>query len=112
MHIYVCDWGNERVQVLDREGNFVQLTFGESGLSPWARNFLEVNVEEGAARARSDLHKKDIPFVDPTDRHDVSSHIEKFFWAPMALTISPDNRLYVTESNRHRIQIFAIVVRP
>lgn len=107
-NMYVCDWGNERVQVLDSEGQFLQLTLGESGLSPWAQNFLEVNNEEGDARSRADLEKLDIEFPDPDDRHIVSAHIEKYFWAPMAVTIN-DDRLFVTESNRHRIQIFEIV---
>ena len=108
-NIYVCDWGNERVQVLDSEGRFLQLSMGESGVSPWAQNFLDVNIEEGEARSRANLEKTDIDFPDPKDRHIVSAHIEKFFWAPMALSISPDNRLYVLESNRHRIQIFEIL---
>ena len=108
-NIYVCDWGNERVQVLDSRGKFLQLTLGESTVSPWAQNFLNVNVEESQARSRADLDKPDIQFPDPNDRHIVSAHIEKYFWAPMALAVSPDNRLFVTESNRHRIQIFEIV---
>ena len=108
-NIYVCDWGNERVQVFDREGRFLQLTLGESGVSPWAQNFLNINAEEGEARSRADLDKPDIPLPDPDDRNLVSAHIEKYFWAPMALAISPDNRLLVLESNRHRIQIFEIV---
>lgn len=107
--IYICDWGNERVQVVDSEGRFLQLSLGEATISPWAQNFLDVNVEEGDARSRADLAKSDIAFVDPDDRHIVSAHIEKYFWAPMALCISPDNRLYVTESNRHRIQIFQML---
>ena len=106
--IFVCDWGNERVQVFDQEGNFLELTLGESDLSPWAENFLTVNVEEGKARLKSNLDKKNIPFADPTDRHEVSSHIEKFFWSPMSVSIGPDGLLYVTESNRHRIQVFEI----
>ena len=108
-NIYVCDWGNERVQVFDSEGRFLELTLGESGVSPWAQNFLNINVEEGEARSRADLDKPDIPLPDPNDRNLVSAHIEKYFWAPMALAISPDNRLFVLESNRHRIQIFEIV---
>ena len=108
-NIYVCDWGNERVQILDSNGEFRQLTLGESTVSPWAKNFLDVNVEEGEARSRANLDMDDIEFPDPNDRHIVSAHIEKYFWAPMALAISPDNRLYVTESNRHRIQIFEIL---
>ena len=107
-NIYVCDWGNERVQVLDSEGQFLQLTLGESTISPWAQNFLNVNVEEGEARSRADLEKLDIEFSDPDDRHIVSAQIERYFWAPMALTINSD-RLFVLESNRHRIQIFEIV---
>ena len=107
--IYVCDWGNERVQVLDECGRFLQLTAGESTVSPWAQNFLDVNVQERDARSRANLEKLDIDLPDPNDRHIVSAHIEKYFWAPMALSISADNRLFVTESNRHRIQIFEIV---
>lgn len=106
--IFVCDWGNERVQVFDQEGNFLELTLGESDLSPWAENFLTVNVEEGEARLKSNLDKMNIPFADPTDRHEVSSHIEKYFWSPMSVSIGPDGLLYVTESNRHRIQVFDI----
>ncbi|MEC8912904.1 MAG: NHL repeat-containing protein [Chloroflexota bacterium] len=106
--IFVCDWGNERVQVFDQEGNFLELTLGESDLSPWAENFLTVNVEEGKARLNSNLDKTNIPFADPTDRHEVSSHIEKLFWSPMSVSIGPDGLLYVTESNRHRIQVFEI----
>ena len=106
--IFVCDWGNERVQAFDQKGEFLELTLGESDLSPWANNFLTINVEEGEARLRSDLENLDIPFTDPTDRHEVSSHIEKFFWSPMSVSIGPDGLLYVTESNRHRIQVFNI----
>ena len=83
-NIYVCDWGNERVQVFDGEGRFLQLTLGESGVSPWAQNFLNINAEEGEARSRADLDKTDIPLPDPDDRNLVSAHIEKYFWAPMA----------------------------
>ena len=108
-NIYVCDWGNERVQVLSSDGTFLQETLGESGVSPWAQNFLDVNTEEAAARSGANLENPDIEFVDPTDRHAVSSHIEKYFWAPMALSISSGNQLFVTESNRHRIQVFDIL---
>lgn len=107
-HIYVCDWGNERVQVLDSKGEFLQLTMGESTLSPWANNFFNVNVEEAEARSKANLENFDIELPDPNDRHIVSAHIEKFFWAPMALAIRHSNKLFVLESNRHRIQIFKI----
>ena len=106
-NVYVADWGNERVQAFDDEGNFVQLLRGEATLSPWAVNFLRINSEEGEARSRADL-ERNIDFFDPDDPHEVSSHIEKYFWAPMSVTLDGQGRLFVTESNRHRVQVYHV----
>ena len=40
------------------------------------------------------------------DPHEESSHIERYFWAPVSVKLDDDGRLYVTESNRHRVQIY------
>ena len=103
-YIYVSDWGNERVQILDSEGGFIQSIRGESTLSTWAANFLKINEEEGAARSRANLEPEIEYFVD--EPHEESSHIEKLFWSPVSVKLDPSGNLYVTESNRHRIQIF------
>ena len=104
-YIYVADWGNERVQVLDPEGGFVMKLRGEATLSKWAANFLQVNVEEGEARSRANLEPDiEYPVDDP---HEESSHIEKYFWSPVSVKLDRAGNLYVTESNRHRIQVFA-----
>ena len=103
-YIYVADWGNERVQVLDAEGNFVQLLRGEGTISEWAANFLSINKEEAAARATADLDMDIDYFID--DPHEESSHIEKYFWCPSSVRLDSQGRLYVTETNRHRIQIY------
>ena len=103
-YVYVADWGNERVQVLDPEGGFVMKLRGEATDSVWAEDFLTTNVEEAEARARADLEPK-IDFFDD-DPHEESSHIEKYFWAPVSVKLDSAGRLYVTESNRHRIQIY------
>ena len=103
--MYISDWGNERVQVLDADGRFIQQLRGQATESEWAVNFLNINREEGEARARADL-EPDIPILDYDDPHEVSSHIEKLFWSPVSVKLDSDNRLYVTESNRHRIQIY------
>ena len=105
-YIYVADWGNERVQVLDSEGSFIQNIRGEGTDSKWADAFLEINIEEAAARAKSDLAKTDIEFFND-DPHEESSHIEQFFWAPTSIKLDSEGRVYVTESNRHRVQIYA-----
>ena len=48
----------------------------------------------------------DIEFFND-DPHEESSHIEKYFWAPTSVKLDSEGRLYVTESNRHRVQIYA-----
>lgn len=103
-YIYVADWGNERLQVLDPDGGFVTKLRGQATHSEWAKDFLRINVEEAAARASSDLEPDVDFFVD--DPHEESSHIEKLFWAPVSVKLDQDGRVYVTESNRHRIQIY------
>ena len=106
-NMYIADWGNERVQAFDADGGFLQLLRGEATLSKWAVNFLQINREEGAARSRADL-EPDIEFFDPNDPHEVSSHIEKYFWSPMSVKLDGKGRLFVTESNRHRIQVYRV----
>ena len=103
-YIYIADWGNQRVQVLDPEGRFVIKLRGEATLSIWAENFLSANAEEGKARAGANL-EPDIEFFND-DPHEESSHIEKYFWAPISVRLDDAGRLYVTDSNRHRIQVY------
>ena len=103
--VYVSDWGNERVQVLDGDGNPLQVLRGEATLSKWAAGFLETNREEGRARASANL-EPDIASLDLADPHAESAHIEKLFWSPMSVKLDDAGRLYVTDGNRHRIQIY------
>ena len=103
-YMYVADWGNERIQVLDPEGGYVMENRGESTLSKWAENFLQANVEEAEARARANLEPEMEYFND--DPHEESSHIEKYFWSPVSIKMDEAGRLYVTEGNRHRIQVY------
>ena len=103
--VYVADWGNERVQVFGPDGKFLQRLRGQATESEWAKIFLNINKEEAAARVLADL-EPEIDLFDPDDPHEESSHIEKFFWSPVSVKLDDEGRLYVTESNRHRIQIY------
>ena len=103
-YIYIADWGNERVQALDARGNFVTKLRGEGTISEWAANFLNINQEEAAARATANL-EMDIDYV-VDDPHEESSHIEKYFWCPSSVRLDSRGYLYVTETNRHRIQVY------
>ena len=102
--IYVADWGNERVQVLGPTGDYITKVRGESDLSKWAEEFMTANVDEATAREKSDM-EPDLPYL-VNDPHEESSHIEKLFWGPVSVTLDRAGRLYVTESNRHRLQVY------
>ena len=96
--MYIADWGNERVQVLDPDGQFVQKLRGQATESKWAKIFLNVNKEEGVARKRADL-EPEIDLFDPDDPHEESSHIEKLFWAPVSIKLDDSEQVV-----RHRGQ--------
>ena len=104
-NMYVSDWGNERVQALDGAGEPIQVLRGEATLSKWAAGFMETNREEAEARATANL-KPDLPGVYGDDPHTQSAHVESLFWAPMSVKLDDAGRVYVTEANRHRIQIY------
>jgi len=103
-YMYVADWGNERLQVLSPDGAFVQKLRGQATLSEWAEDFLRTNTQEAEARSRADM-EPDMEFFND-DPHEESSHIEKLFWAPVSVILDDVGRVYVTEGNRHRIQVF------
>ena len=103
-YMYIADWGNERVQVLAPGGEFVTKLRGEGTISNWAGNYLNINVEEAAARTNADLDQDIVYFVDTP--HEESSHIERYFWSPASVKVDGGGLLYVTETNRHRIQVY------
>ena len=103
-YMYVADWGNDRLQVLDPDGGYVQSLRGQATLSPWAQEFLDANQDESAARGRSDLEEAENIRGEGT--HAESSHIERFFWAPTSVKLDREGRVYVTDRNRHRVQVY------
>ena len=104
-NIYVSDWGNERVQVLGPDGAFKQLMRGEATLSRWAREWLEANEDERTARDKANLVPDQLPSHLQTPYH-ISSQTEPFFWGPVSVKLDYLDRLYVTECNRHRVQVY------
>ena len=103
--IYVADWGNERVQVLGPDGSFREMLHGEATLSKWAWEWLEANQDEFKLRKASDLTGKELP-ADLKTPFDVSSQTEHLFWGPVSVKLDSQQRMYVAEHSRHRIQIY------
>ena len=103
-YIYVADWGNERVQVLASDGGHLLTLKGQATLSKWADEFLDANPDESGPREKSNL-APDLPPQYNT-AYQVSSQTEALFWGPTSVNLDRHDRLYVTETSRHRIQVY------
>jgi hypothetical protein len=86
----VTDYKNNRLQVFDADGDFVSTLTGEATLSKWGRERLQLNPHmiKGRERAQGLVER------------------EKVFHGPIAVTVDDDNRIFVVETARHRIQVF------
>ena len=102
--IYVADWGNERVQVLDQQGEFLEKLRGQATLSKWAHDFYGANSDEWEARLKANIMVTPGPDVETPYKE--SARVEPYFWGPISVKLDRRGRLYVTESNRHRIQVY------
>ena len=102
--IYVADWGNERVQVLGPDGGFQLLLRGQATISKWAADYFASNPEEKKERDHSNL-TPNLPGHLSSPYH-VSSQTEPYFWGPVSVSLDGEGRLYVTEANRHRSQVY------
>jgi len=102
--IYVADWGNERVQILGPDGSFHVLLQGEATVSRWAEDYFASNPEEKVERDNANL----IPELPDhlSSPYHVSSQTESYFWGPVSVSLDGAGRLYVTETNRHRFQVY------
>ena len=88
--IYVTDFKNDRLQVFDGDGGFITKLTGEATLSQWGKERVELDpfAVKGREIAQG-LHER-----------------EKAFQGPIAVEVDDDNRVFVVESTRHRVQVF------
>ena len=89
--IYVCDWLNDRVQVLGADGRFVDQFHGDSTLSKW---FLEL----GAIPPEDQIIKRKFMSED--------GYKEKFFSHPISVKLDHEGHLFVADSLRFRVQVY------
>jgi DNA-binding beta-propeller fold protein YncE len=87
--IYVADWHNDRVQVFDADGSFITKLTGEATLSKWGQEKLNANAEMLIQRQKA----------QGLDR-------EKQFWSPMAIEVDAEQRIFVAETVRSRVQVY------
>ena len=87
--IYVADWLNDRLQVFDADGNFITLKTGDATVSKWGKDKLDANPEMWGERERA-------PGLER----------EKDFWGPTGVEVDDQNRIFVTEGPRNRVQVY------
>lgn len=87
--IYVADWRNNRLQVFDQDGEFITLTTGEATISKWAKDKLDANAEMWEERKRA-----------------YGLEREKLFWGSAGVTVDDQDRIFISESARNRVQVF------
>jgi sugar lactone lactonase YvrE len=88
--IYVTDFKNDRLQVFGADGDFITKLAGEATLSKWGRERVELDpvMMRGRARAQG-LEEREKPFQ-----------------GPIAVDVDDENRVFVVECARHRLQVF------
>ncbi|MGE3540990.1 MAG: NHL repeat-containing protein [Candidatus Tectimicrobiota bacterium] len=88
--IYVTDFRNDRLQVFDAEGHFLTTLQGQASLSKWARERVELDQSIAKAwKSAYSLEERNQPFQ-----------------GPIAVTVDAEQRVFVLETARHRVQVF------
>ena len=87
--VYVADWGNHEVKIYEPEGKFIAALVGDAEQpSPWVQDYLDANPDVVKARRRTNME------------------VEWRFNRPVAVKIDAQDRLFVAEAVRHRIQVY------
>ena len=87
--IYVADWLNNRLQVFDPDGDFVTARTGDATISKWGKEKLDANAEMWGERQRA-----------------YGLEREKDFWGPTGVCVDDQDRIFVCESARNRLQVY------
>ena len=90
--------------MLGPDGGFQALLRGQATISKWAADYFASNPEEKVERDNADLMPS-LPDHLSSPYH-ISSQTEPYFWGPVSVSLDGEGRLYVTEANRHRVQVY------
>jgi sugar lactone lactonase YvrE len=88
--VYITDWGKNRLQVYAPDGDFVTSLYGDAEEpSAWAKEYIDVNPDYIQVRRRMNAKEE-----------------EKVFLRPIAVEIDDQDRIFVLENGRHRVQVY------
>ena len=87
--VYVADWGNHEVKIYEPDGKFIASLVGDAEQpSPWVQDYINANPDVAKARRRTNME------------------VEWRFRRPISVNLDAQDRLFVAEAVRHRIQIY------
>ena len=87
--VYVADWGNHQVKIYEPDCKFICSLVGDAETpSPWVQDYIDANPDVAKARRRTNME------------------VEWRFNRPISVKLDDENRLYVAEAGRHRIQVY------
>ena len=87
--IWVTDNRNDRVEMFAPDGSFLLTLTGDATMTKMGIPRLDANPEMWEERAIAD-----------------NFWMESLFWSPLAIDVDDDNRVFVSETCRGRIQIY------
>ena len=87
--IYVADWDNDRVQVFDGQARFITVILGDATLSKWGETKLDANPEMRLQREVAQGLER-----------------ERFLRGRIGVVVDDQDRLFIVDSQRNRIQIY------
>ena len=87
--VYVTDWAEHRLQVYAPDGSFITTLVGDAQQpSPWTQTYIDANPDIVKARRRANM--------EPEWR----------FRRPVAVNVDAQDRIFVLEAARHRLQVY------
>ena len=86
--IYVADRGNDRVQLFNADGRYVQKFLGDAGLSSVARDYMLTQAGPNRQRDMADLEP------------------QKYLRRPRSVVVDDDYTMFVCDSESYRVQVY------
>ena len=88
--VYAVDWGNNRVQIYTPDGEYITTFIGDAErLSKWAQSAIDANPDYIKARQRVRSLEEEWRFTRPT-----------------SIEIDNDGKIFITDTQRGRIQVY------
>ena len=86
--VYVADRRNNRVQLFDQTGRYVETFIGDATLSPMARDYMLTNSYPNRLREMADLEP------------------QKRLRSPRSVTVLDDGRMFIPDFASFRVQVY------